>query len=177
MNQFLAQVLPGCCACGGGTSVESDTCINNASVSRFCEDAERRGWCVDGALVDGTFPSLFVLEDELGRRPQEACCLLGGGTNYSDPSEFRDQLLGWDLRIYGHEEITTRSGGPFGGGIGGGGDAPSPTSQPSSWPSTAPSSDPSIVQVATALSTSGACSTTFSAVLTSMFFVTAMVLF
>ncbi|KAL3929269.1 MAG: hypothetical protein SGBAC_012287 [Bacillariaceae sp.] len=146
MHNYLDAVLPGCCICGGG-NVVGDTCTDFDSFSRICEDVERRQWCVDGGLVIGTYASLFMITDEKGRRPQEACCVLGGGTSFADPADFRDQLLGWDLKVYGHKEIippvvTTRSS------------TTSPTSP------TPPPSQPSIT-LRTRVSTSGGVSQTF----------------
>lgn len=108
MNNFLDRVLMGCCSCGGGNAA-GNTCTDFSDDSSLCETAEKRKWCVDGALMDGTFISLLMLEDEEGRRPEDACCILGGGTNYTNPADFQDLLLGWELKVYGHEEIITPS--------------------------------------------------------------------
>ena len=123
MSHLLDRILTGCCSCGGGTcgggSVVGNTCSDYYTASSLCEDAEQREWCADGALMDGTFLSLFMLEDEQGRRPKDACCVLGGGTKYTNAADYQDQLLGWELNVYGHEEIVT----------------PVPTDQPSNMPS------------------------------------------
>jgi len=94
-----------CCSCGGGQSAEG-SCVNKVGFSDTCAEVEDEGWCK--GRPTGLFEFL-VREDSNGRPMREACCVGGGGRVYNDPSEFQDQLLGWELRIYGHEEMSTRA--------------------------------------------------------------------
>lgn len=44
-----------------------------------------------------------------GKSARESCCLLGGGVVHDDSNPFRDELIGWKIDIYGHEQVDTQS--------------------------------------------------------------------
>ncbi|CAJ1962979.1 unnamed protein product [Cylindrotheca closterium] len=160
MSHILDRITAGCCSCGGG-SLAGSICSDFYSASSLCEDAERRQWCADGGLTDGTFPSLFMLEDEQGRRPKDACCVLGGGTKYTNPADYQDQLLGWELKVYGHEKIIT----------------PVPTDRPSSMPSSTLSlpSEPLFPRQKQVPPTSGSVSQTLYTVASTLLMITCVI--
>lgn len=44
-----------------------------------------------------------------GKSARESCCLLGGGVVHDDTNPFRDELIGWKIDIYGHEQVDTQA--------------------------------------------------------------------
>lgn len=95
-------IMDACCACGGGNSV-GGTCVNKAGFNATCVDeVENDRICANGSPRQTV--KLLLRKDSRGRPMREACCVSGGGTTYKDASEFKDQLLGWELRVYGHEQ-------------------------------------------------------------------------
>ncbi|KAL3933920.1 MAG: hypothetical protein SGBAC_010191, partial [Bacillariaceae sp.] len=101
VNRLIDEgIVDACCACGGGQSV-GGTCENSAGFNATCTEAETESMCSNGSPRGLT--GYLLRTDSKGVPLREACCVGGGGTIYNDPSTFQDQLLGWELRIYGHE--------------------------------------------------------------------------
>jgi len=42
-----------------------------------------------------------------GKSARESCCLLGGGIVHEDTNAFRDELIGWKIDVFGHEQNDT----------------------------------------------------------------------
>lgn len=130
-----------CCVCGGGNG-PTNFCSDSPGYLATCNRLGAEEVCVDG-VVDEFF-AFFELKDSLGRTAQDACCALNGGVFYSDPEDFQDLLLGWEIKIFGHEEIITS--------------APtiSPSDAPSMFPSVTPTTGPpSVVTNSSGPKTSG----------------------
>ena len=100
-----------CCACGGGNG-PSNACTDFNGFENACRNFPDE-ICFNGQVAG--FFQLYAIEDAQGRTIRDACCIVGGGNYFSDPSKFEDKLKRWKLNIYGHEEIIT----------------PSPTEEPS----------------------------------------------
>jgi len=112
-----------CCICGGGNVIFDGVCedIVDPLIGNVCFDVTEV--CTDNELL----PEIAILgtTDVRGLNMTEVCCAVGGGRNYSDPASFRDQLLGWELKVYGHKD-------------------PSKTRSPTMTPSGMPSKEPEL---------------------------------
>ncbi|CAJ1939105.1 unnamed protein product [Cylindrotheca closterium] len=101
VNSLIDQdILNGCCSCGGGQQVNG-ACESSAGFNATCAEVESEGICVNGSPTGAA--EFLLRKDPRGITMREACCVGGGGTIYNDASTFQDILLGWELRIYGHE--------------------------------------------------------------------------
>jgi len=115
-----------CCICGGGTFNGQGICediILDPNQGNICGGLQQP-YCFDGFLL----PELQILgaEDSQGQTGRDACCFVGGGTHYEDAATFQDQLLGWELKVYGHQDPSKTK---------------TPTVAPSAIPTGKPSAD------------------------------------
>ncbi|CAJ1961945.1 unnamed protein product [Cylindrotheca closterium] len=95
------EIMDACCVCGGGNGSGSG-CADEDGADETCSEVEFWKVCSNGSL--GDYYERFDLKDNQGRTVWDACCIAGGGNVYSDPDSFRDRLVRWELRVYGHEE-------------------------------------------------------------------------
>ncbi|CAJ1951664.1 unnamed protein product [Cylindrotheca closterium] len=98
-------VVGGCCICGGGTTSSASGgsgCVDQVASNATCADAQSDRVCRNGRLSSSY--SLYDLKDNQGRRVWDACCIAGGGTKMQNPDTFRDKLVRWEIRVYGHSE-------------------------------------------------------------------------
>jgi len=108
VDLFDGGIVDGCCSCGGGTETTDGDCTDDVGLEDKCLVAVEDGVCYNGGL-DSSYQFFQTKSPSNGKSARESCCLLGGGTVHEDTSSFRDELIGWKIDVYGHEQVDTPS--------------------------------------------------------------------
>ncbi|KAL3942749.1 MAG: hypothetical protein SGBAC_003124 [Bacillariaceae sp.] len=107
VDLFDGGIVGGCCACGGGVTTNG-VCADEVGLEAQCNTTVADGVCFDGGL-DSSYQFFEQKSPSNGKSARESCCLLGGGVVHDDSNPFRDELIGWKIDIYGHEQVDTQS--------------------------------------------------------------------